>query len=159
VISMERVTDWSQRYSEYHFVGGTHATDDVYGESTKLSDYVVDPSINRYRPTRIPLRGGDGPRDAGVRAMLERNKRAGDAETVRARAGSGTNYGGELWRPNQLHLVRDPLLRLNDARMLISDVDYDFGVRMPDGFAADITLKRPEAFDYRASYPAEAREG
>lgn len=159
VLFMERVTDWSQRFSEYHFVGGTHAADDVYGEATKISSYVVDPAVNRYRPTRIPLRGGDGPRDAGVRAMLERNKRAGDAETVRARAASWKNYAGELWRPNQLHLVRDPLLRLNDATMLVSDVDYAFDVRMPNGFVADLTLKRPEAYDYRATYPVEEREG
>lgn len=159
ILSMERVTDWSQRFSEYHFVGGTHATDDVYGESTRISQYVVDPAVNRYRPTRIPLRGGDGPRDAGVRAMMERNKRAGDAEVVKAKAASWKNYAGVLWRPNQMHLVRDPLLRLADARMIISDVDYQFDVKMPDGFAADITLKRPEAYDFEAGYPPEARGG
>jgi prophage tail gpP-like protein len=149
---LEHISDWTQRFGSYHMVGTTHATDDVTGIATRIRDKVVDPAIGRYRPLRIEVRGGDGSKDAGIRAKQERNMRAGNSDRFVAKISGWRDRDGTLWRPNQLRRCRADRLGI-DENLVITTAKYAWDQHMKDGFVTELELKRPEALDLDASYP------
>jgi prophage tail gpP-like protein len=157
VIEMSRDTDWSDRFSEYSGHGSCRGTDDQYGDATRFRNTIYDAGILRYRPMRIAARGTDGITDLATRLKLERNHRAGNSESIQCRVSGWRDYDGNLWRPNNLHKVIAPELGLNDPSLLITTVKYDWDAAMKNGFVAELTLKRREAFDHEATYPIDER--
>lgn len=157
VLEMTRTTDWTQRFSAYHFRGTTHATDDIYGVSKHLQDVAHDTAVDRYRPTRLQMRGADGPSDAGQRALFERNRRAGASERVVCQVSGWRDDDGALWRPNTLASVTAEELGLDAAQLLIVSAKYEFDERMKNGFRCELELKRREALDPEAEYPYRER--
>lgn len=159
VLEAERVDDWTERFSEYLFRGRSKITDDAYGTAVKLRGVVRDPHVTRYRPKRLQIRGADGTDDVGRAAMRERNERAGKSETVTATVSGWRDYDGALWRPNTLVQVRAPELAIDGEPMLITECRYDWDEEMSGGFRTAITLKRREALDPDATYPAPFPRG
>lgn len=157
VIEMERDTDWSERFSEYSGVGSCSGTDDQYGDATRFRDKLYDAGILRHRPMRLPARGADGVRDLATRLKLERNHRAGNSETITCTVSGWRDYEGNLWRPNNLHVVDAPELGIQTPKLLITTVEYGWDVDMKQGFVAKLTLKRRETFDHEATYPMDER--
>lgn len=157
VMEMERDTDWSQRFSVYSGVGSCSGTDDQYGEATRFRDELPDAAILRYRPKRLPARGADGVKDLATRLKLERNHRAGNSETITCTVSGWRDYEGNLWRPNNLHMVIAPTLGLQNPTLLITSVEYSWDTEMKNGFQTRLTLKRREAFDHEATYPTDER--
>lgn len=157
VVEMERDTDWTQRFSRYTGVGSCSGTDDQYGAATRFRNELTDSAILRYRPMRLPARGVDGVKDLATRLKLERNHRAGNSETITCTVSGWRDYEGNLWRPNNLHMVIAPQLGLQEPSLLITAVEYSWDTEMQNGFVARLTLKRRETFDREATYPVNAR--
>lgn len=152
-IEITREGDDTERFSEYIFAGHTKVSDRVSPAASRFRTRVLDPGVNRYRPTRAQTKTAQGPSDAGVLAQLDRNHRAGNSETFSAVMSGWKTYEGELWRPNSLHAVYAPALGLNGSRLLITEVRYAWDVHMERGFVAELTLKRRETFDHELNYP------
>lgn len=160
VLRIERDTDWSDRFSDYLFRGKSGRTNDTYSDATRFGGDAHDPFIGRYRPTRLQVRGGKGQGDAGTMARRERNQRAGRSESVTVSvSGWRTELDEMLWRPNMLVTLQAPEVALDDVRMLVTQVDYEFDEEMRGGFVSHLELKRPEALDPDATYPEPFQRG
>lgn len=153
----ERTGDWSRRFSEYRFVGQSHARDELTGTAgTQLSDTVADPTLqgrSRFRPTVVTKKGGGGREDIGAAAVLARNKAAGQSETVRYTVPGWHDGNGEPWSVGYLVDVDDEILRVR-GKMVVVSATFRFGPRAP--WNTDLELAWPEAFD-EIDYPTRGR--
>jgi prophage tail gpP-like protein len=92
----------------------------------------------------------------GRRAILERNVRAGHAETLSYEVPGWHTDEGDLWRPNTRVQVVDDWLRV-EAEMLVARVSLSFGTR-PGVHRTRLDLVRPETF-LEVEYPTRERGG
>lgn len=149
VVRGSRTNSWADRFSKYVFRGQSRASDDVTGRSaTQLKGEVVDPAITRYRPLLLQS-GGDGPKDMGTRAILERNHRAGKSDRLSYTV-PGWQRAEGLWAPNVRVRVVDDWLDV-DAELLVTTVRFRLDAER-GGYVTELELARPEAFDM-ADYP------
>jgi prophage tail gpP-like protein len=160
VLRAQRTGSWVERFSEYHFRGQTQADDEVSGaRASQIRGFVEDPQVTRYRPTVILSGGFDGERDAGRRAQLERNQRAGRAERITCTVPGFRNVTGALWRPGQAVQFEDDWLRVS-AVLIVAGVEMAFGPGEVGGDAdameTTLELARPEAYG-TGNYPARRR--
>lgn len=157
VLEGSRAEDWSQRYSEYHFRGQSHARDDLTGKAgTQLRGEASDPTLqarDRFRPFVVSKRGGGGRQDLGAVAIMTRNKNAGASETVRYKVPGWNDGNGEVWRTGYLVDVDDSALRVR-GRMVVVSATLRFGPLEP--WVTDLELAWPEAFD-DVDFPTRGR--
>lgn len=145
------------RYSDYVFKGQTHGNDDRNGiTSAHMGHTVYDNNVARYLPFSVQVGGADGPRDLGMRAVMERNQRAGRGERWSYTVKGWRRDEGPLWEPNILVHVKDDELEVDDDLLIVS-VDFDFdGGEKPSGFVTKLELTKKEAFDM-GEYPRRRR--
>lgn len=157
VLKRERSGDWSRRFSEYRFVGQSHARDDLPGTAgTQLSNVVNDPTLQqrgRFRPTVVTKKGGGGREDIGAASVLARNKAAGQSETVSYTVPGWHDGHGEPWSVGYLVDVDDERLRVR-GKMVVVSATFRFGPREPWNTALELAW--PEAFD-EIDYPTRGR--
>lgn len=139
------------RHSEYIVIGqqpgfeGGSPQDFAHG-----SGRAKDPGVNRYRPLVITAEDAGGATQFQDRATWEANTRLGkgDAVTTTTMGWREQGFTGPLWKPNQLVVVRSPLLQYN-GELLIKSVDYEQDDQ--SGTTATIALVRKEAYDLLAT--------
>lgn len=156
VLRGERLLDWSERFSEYHFCGQTRATDELYGlDAAQIGQTVEDREVSRVRELVVQAHAGRR-EDLGHRAILERNARAGRSERLTYELRGWTTDEGALWRPNVRVRVVDDWLGV-DAELLVVRVTHAFGSRGSSGrYRTSLELTRPEAFA-ADEYPTRGR--
>lgn len=157
VIKGERSGDWTQRFSEYHFCGQTHARDELTGKAgTQLRGEAVDTTVQargRFRPFVVTKRGGGGREDLGAVAVMQRNKHAGMSETYHCTVNGWTNGNGAIWQVGELANVEDDWCGIR-GRMVVSSARFTFGFDKP--YQTDLELTWPEAYD-EVDYPTRGR--
>lgn len=156
----ERVGAWYDRYSEYRFRGQTQADDELNGvAAARLKGRAEDRTVRRYRPKLILAGGADGDRDLGMRAIIERNQRAGRSETVAYSVPGFRTEEGELWRPGLGVGVADDWLNV-EGTMLVESVAMAFEPGEPGatvgGMVTDLRLVPPAAYG-DGEYPMRQR--
>ncbi|MEM7608185.1 MAG: hypothetical protein AAF411_22765, partial [Myxococcota bacterium] len=154
----ERQTSWRERFSEYVFRGQTRATDELFGrEAAELEGRVIDPEVQQRRLRRLVIASwGNRRDDMGVRAVNERNRRAGRSERLVYTVPGWLDDEGLIWRPNQRVLVQDSILDV-DAVMLLVRVTTQL---RPKVSRTELELSLPSAWDVtRPDYPVVGREG
>lgn len=154
MLSSRRIDSWRERFSEYAFKGKTRATDDLYGEDAAIEGVVDDEEITRTRRFRVTA-WGDKKEDLGVRALNERNTRAGRGFRLIADVKGWLDNEGKIWRPNTRVNVFDRLHGVN-ATLLITRTSAILGASTNQ---TAIELCRPEAYDLVTNYPQTARSG
>lgn len=157
VLRRERSGDWSRRFSEYRFVGQSHARDDLTGKAgTQLSNVALDPTLrgrDRFRPTVVTKKGGGGREDIGAAAILARNKAAGQSETVSYTVSGWNDGNGDVWNVGYLVDVDDERLRVR-GKMVVVTATLRFGPREP--WNTQLELAWPESYD-EIDFPTRGR--
>lgn len=146
-----RSVSWADRFSEYRFRGQTQADDKTNGvAAARLKGTVRDEQIDRYRPMLVLAGDADGDRDLGLRAILERNQRAGRSERISYMVPGFRHRQGGLWRPGQIATVTDPFFRIEDERFVVVSAAMAFGPGdvggRGEGMVTELELTRPEAY-------------
>lgn len=158
VIAAERGGDWSQRFSEYHFCGQSHARDELTGKAgSQLGGEAVDPTLQargRYRPFVVTKKGGGGREDLGASAIMQRNRNAGASETYRCTVNGWLDGNGDVWNVGYLANVDDDWLDVR-GRMLVTTARLSFSAEF-SGFHTELELTWPEAYD-EVDYPTRGR--
>jgi prophage tail gpP-like protein len=143
----------AERYSDYIFKGQTRGSDTQNGvASAHMGHVVYDNGVARFMPLKVQAGGAEGPKDLGMRAVMERNQRAGRGERWFYTVKGWMRDEGGFWEPNVIHHVRDPELEVDDDLILVSsEFEFDGGER-PSGFVTRLEFTHPEAFDV-GEYP------
>lgn len=99
------------RFSQITVLGQTKGADSFYGDGpAKLKGVALDPEITSYRPTVIDEGELSGSKAATARASWEVNRRRYEAVRLDAEVvGVGPKHG-ELWQPNTMVELHDPIL-------------------------------------------------
>lgn len=142
-----------ERYSAYEFKGQTRATDEAYGlDAADLSGSIEDPEVERFRRL-VVTSWGDENENLRVRAVNERNTRAGRGYRLIYDVKGWRDDAGDLWRPNTRVNVFDHKFKVS-ATMLITRTSL-----VLDGKSHKTTLElaRPEAYDLVVNYPVTPR--
>lgn len=156
----ERTGSMYERFSEYRFRGQTQADDETNGvAAARLKGRAEDRGVRRHRPKLILAGGADGDRDLGMRAIIERNRRAGRSESVSYSVPGFRTEEGELWRPGLGVSVSDDWLNV-DGTMLVETVVMSFEPGDPGategGMVTDLQLTPPAAYG-AGEYPMRER--
>lgn len=147
--------DFSGVFSEYEVVGQRAGTDTAHGASaSEVQASVSDPRAARKRVLLIHESGQLSPELAAARANWERGNRIGKALSLQYKVQGWRQSNGELWRPNMLVRVVDPLIGI-DRDMLISEIEY---VLDESGTTAAMTVGPPDAFEPEPKDPHKARK-
>lgn len=147
--------DFSGVFSEYEVVGQRAGTDTSHGASaSEVQASVSDPRAARKRVLLIHESGQLSPELAAARANWERGNRIGKALSLQYKVQGWRQSNGELWRPNMLVRVVDPLIGI-DRDMLISEIEY---VLDESGTTAAMTVGPPDAFEPEPKDPHKARK-
>lgn len=158
VVKAERVGDWTQRFSEYHFCGQTHARDELTGKAgTQLRGEALDPTLQgrgRFRPSVVTKKGGGGREDLGAAAIMRRNKAAGASETYSCTVNGWLDGNNEIWNVGYLANVDDDWLDVR-GRMVVASARLSFAAE-GQGYQTELELQWPEAFD-EVDYPTRGR--
>ena len=147
--------DFSGVFSDYEVVGQRAGTDTVHGEgASEVQASVSDPRAARKRVLLIHESGQLSPELASARANWERGNRIGKALSLQYKVQGWRQSNGELWRPNMLVRVVDPLIGI-DRDMLISEIEY---LLDDSGTTAAMTVAPPDAFEPEPKDPHKARK-
>lgn len=143
LLSASKMTDESQRFSQYTVLGQQAGNDDNWGKAaSQVKAIAKDAGVRRFRPLEIVAEDQGDSAALQRRADWEASTRAARALTVNARMQGWTYGAGKPWRKNMRVPVYAPALRL-DRELLVSAVNFtaDEG-----GSFTDLTLMPPEAF-------------
>ncbi len=155
IISGSRSRDHRQRFREYAFPGQRRATDTDSGVETHHLVIETDEGVSRFRRLAI-IAASDSRADVQKRAIVTRNTRAGRSERVNYTLGGWHDSTGELWRPNRVVTVTDPVLGLEtESLMIVTSSRY----ARPQVRRTSRERTRPEAFDAVRTFPVRAIGG
>lgn len=155
VLSCRAPLDFSAVFSEYRCVGQRAGNDDTFGaEAAEVSATAADPRVVRRRVLLIQQNGQMTPELATARVNWERGNRMGKALSLTYRVQGWRQSNGDLWVPNLLVRVVDPLVGL-DRDMLISEIEY---LLDDAGTVATLTVAPPDAFEPEPADPHKARK-
>lgn len=155
IIKGESTIDWSERFSLYVVKGQSEALlSSSAEEQSQPEGRIIDPSITRYRP-RVILAESQG----NNASLKERAKWQRDFDQSRSKRATYTVQGyfaaeGELWRPNQIVSVVDPLLKIKRDMLIVSV----FFQKSEQGSTTNLTLAVPESFDLPAEKEPAAQD-
>lgn len=114
------------RFSVYKFKGQTFAEDNWNGvKASQLKGEAADPHVVRYRPFVINHGKAKSSEDLGMKAIWERNARAGKSLQYRCTVEEWTTQkaGKKQWLINQLVRVKDKWANI-DADLLVTSVEF-----------------------------------
>lgn len=138
------------RFRRYIVSGQQPGTDDFFGE--QAAAIKAEAEDENARDGRVLYVKPEGPvthaicqRRANWEAVVRSGRSGRVSYTVQ---GWDQRPGGDLWAPNQLVPVRDPVLNLF-TNLLITEVTYT--IDDSGGEIAQLSLKRPDAFEQEAS--------
>ena len=143
LLAASKITDESQRFSEYTVLGQQAGNDETYGKAAAHMRAVAkDAGMRRHRPLEIVAEDQGDLAALQRRADWEASTRAARALTVNATVQGWVIAPGKPWRKNMLVSIDAPRLRLN-RELLIANVAYtaDEG-----GKLTQLTLMPKEAF-------------
>lgn len=116
--------DASGLYTEYRIKGQNVGTDTAFGVFASQSEGTAsDDTLGRDRVLIIQGEGRMSSARAKQRAIWEAATRAGQASEMQYTVQGWRQENGDLWAPNQLVDVVDPLMGV-DAELLIAEVTY-----------------------------------
>lgn len=147
VVSGTAERDDREVFSDYYFYGQTSANDHHHGRSAcHLKGQVVDPRMRRYRP-KVGLEGQSLRESPEQRAVWESNTRYGRSQRFVYEVEGWKTSGGNLWAPNTLVFVQDPLNHVIGVQLIAS---VRFSLNSQDGKMTELTVCPPEAFTLEA---------
>lgn len=136
--------DGTDRYHRYVIATQAAATDDAFGDATRILAEAFDEGVRRTdRVLFIRPDKGYSVADARARADWEARTRAARAETVTIVVQGWKQPDGKLWPINAITRVRASRLIGVDGDMLITQVENTVG---DGGKITQLRLMRPDAF-------------
>lgn len=140
LLSLEDLSDDSERFSEYTVKGQARGKHNSTGKAT-------DKDIGRYRPIIIIAEDQVLNKSATERAKWEKNIRFGKSERVQARVQSWFQQGdmGALWVPGLTVSLSSAYLGYEKEDFTIASVNYRQNDR--EGTVCEMELVDPLAFD------------
>lgn len=142
ILSADYQGDWRDRYSDYACKGQSAGSDDAYGTAVSEAEGAAkDTAITRYRLLMVQQQGQADSLSCEDRAAYEADLRAAKSEAINYTVQGWRQASGQLWEPNMLVHVVDPMLGL-DADRLIVEVTYSID---SGGTKAVLTVLPPEA--------------
>lgn len=167
-ITREFGEDWihteddSSVFSEYEVLGSSWNSNAWNGDQARGSRATAqDEYATRFRPLTINADRSVTSAELEARALFERNRRHGLAETLAVTVPGWLNSDrpdADLWRPNQLIDVENHVLGIQDTYLVVS-CEY---TRSRRGSRTRLELSPPEAFepfDPPKPKPARRRRG
>lgn len=143
LLAASKITDESQRFSEYIVLGQQAGNDETYGKAAaQLRATAKDAGLRRHRPLEIIADDQGDLAALQRRADWEASTRAARALTVTASVQGWTFAAGQPWRNNMLVPVYAPRLRL-DRELLIANITFTAD---DSGKLSQLTLMPKEAF-------------
>ncbi|EKN3888077.1 phage baseplate assembly protein [Yersinia enterocolitica] len=126
IISCDTEQSIKDRFSEYVVAGQRSGNDDDFGTATTnaIRAKTVDGGVSRYRPMVIKQSGNATGGSVIERSQFEMLRRAARTDEVTYTVQGWRQGNGDLWSPNQLVTVFDPVLGFNNREMLIAEVTY-----------------------------------
>ena len=149
ILQCDAPNDWKEVYSEYRIAaqsasGAPNDADDGDGSEVE-GGFTFERSITgELKPRRVlVIRESGKAISASVDARLqwEKLKRIADAKQRTYTVSGWQQSNGELWKPNQLVLVKDPLSGV-EAEMLITECNYLSNPVLK----TEITVSDPQGF-------------
>lgn len=143
VLSASVEYDGSERFRRYVLSTQSAATDESFGQSTRVKAEAFDPGVRRsdrvllIRPDR-----GYSVAEGRRRADWEARVRAAKADQISVTVQGWTQTDGNLWPVNAICSVRVPSIGVI-GDLLISQVEYSIS---SGGQITTISLVRPDAF-------------
>jgi len=135
--------DGTERFRRYVLATQAPATDEAYGEATRVKAEALDLAVRRSdRVLMLRPDKGYSVEEARRRADWEARVRAARAEQVTITVRGWRQPGGDLWPVNAISTVRVPSIGVA-GDLLISQVEYSIG---GGGEITQLTLVRPDAF-------------
>lgn len=142
--------DASNIYSDYVVEGQRAGSDLAYGSAAAhIRAGALDIETKRHRLLAITESGTVTPNLCRQLAAFEQRHRRALLEAVSYTVVGWRDAAGELWRPNTLVHVRDPLLGI-DKKLLLAEVTYSLSSR---GQLSQLNLAPIEAFEAEPAEP------
>lgn len=127
ILSCSATLDFKERYSEYICKGQRAGNDQDFGAAAaQMLARVPDSGITRHRVIELRTEGQGDLAACRDRVRWEAAYRAGKSYEATYVVQGWRQANGELWQPNMLVHVRDPLIGF-DLELLISEVEYAQG--------------------------------
>lgn len=142
ILSGGAVADRSQVYSEIRCRGARAGSDTDYGAALLASGSATDDGPGRRRVLVVPPDGRADAAACEARARWEVATRYGRALTASYEVAGWRRLDGQLWRPNRMCRVLDPVCGL-DASLLVVGVTY---TRTGDAFRTQLSLARRDGY-------------
>jgi prophage tail gpP-like protein len=121
-----RTGSMRERYSDYIVKGQSPGTDDFFGASAaQITGTAKDGLVKRYRPVVVMAEDECTTQQANERAIWERNTRAGRSQRLSYVVKDWTHDGQELWMPNRMVQVYDPLNGIINQDLIIVSVTFE----------------------------------
>ena len=134
----------TNRFHHYVLMTQTAATDDAWGDATRVRAEAIDEGVTRTeRVLLIRPDKGYTVADARKRVDWEARIRAAKAETVTIGVQGWRQPDGTLWPVNKLVRVKAPRMVGADGDLRISQVEHTIG---DGGTLTELRLVRPDAF-------------
>ena len=114
------------RFSEYTITGQRPGSDDDFGETTltAIKHRQSDSGVTRWRPLTLQQTGAVTPAMCKSRCEFEARRRAALTRETNYVVQGWRQGNGELWQPNQVVNVYDPLLGFDNEPLVIAEVTY-----------------------------------
>ncbi len=114
------------RFSEYTITGQRPGTDDDFGETTltAIKFRQSDSGVARWRPITLQQSGAVTSAMCKSRCEFEARRRAALTRETNYVVQGWRQGNGELWQPNQVVNVYDPLLGFDNEPLVIAEVTY-----------------------------------
>lgn len=143
ILSASKITDESQRFSQYTVVGQQAGNDETWGKAAaQIKAVAKDAGVRRFRPLEIVADDQGDLAAMQRRADWEASTRAARALNVSVRVQGWTFGSGKVWRKNMLVPISAPTLHL-ERELLIASVAFSTD---EGGSFTDLTLMPKEAF-------------
>lgn len=126
ILSCDTERSVRERFSSYLVSGQRPGTDDDFGEATiaAIRQTADDSGVSRYRPHTIQQSGTATTGGCKSRCDFEARQRAARTNETTYTVQGWRQGNGQLWKPNQLVIVFDPLLGFDNTELVIAEVTY-----------------------------------
>lgn len=152
ILSCDTERSVRERFSSYLVSGQRPGTDDDFGEATiaAIKQTAKDAEVTRYRPHTIQQSGTATTDSCKSRCVFEARQRAALTKETTYTVQGWRQGNGELWKPNQLVTVFDPVLGFDNDELVIAEVTYNQGA---NGTTTELRIGPADAYlpePYRA---------
>lgn len=150
--------DDKDRYSDYTVSGQRAGSDDDFSEVTnsKINAHYKDKEIRRHRPMLIKQSGQSSLKTCSELCQFEAVRRKAKAEEITYEVVGWRQGNGELWQPNMMVIVYDPIAGIYNEHRVIAEVEYI--KNRNDGTICRLRVGPKEAYLPEPNQPEKAKK-